>query len=88
MFSVADLTYENLTQLQHEFYKCHKQRARSIKSKMEMMKMELKDMMMIQVGVIHAKLLQLRVMLRSKRRAFTDPDAIKFLETTIQVLQK
>ena len=47
MFSVADLTYENLTQLQHAFYKCHKQRARSIKLKMEMMKMELKDMMMI-----------------------------------------
>ena len=47
MFSVADLTYENLTQLQHEFYKCHKQRARSIKLKIEMMKMELKDMMMI-----------------------------------------
>ena len=45
MFSVADLTYENLTQL------------KNIKLNREMMKMESKDMIMILVGVIHAILL-------------------------------
>ena len=35
MFSVADLTYENLTQLQHEFYKCHKDKAESRKHKIK-----------------------------------------------------